>query len=112
MLTLPRFRLEYTRSLVDDLKAMGMGIAFDASRADFSGIADVSPERLYLTQVLQKAFVLVNEEGTEAAAATAVGVGVTSMPPSMTVDRPFLFVIRERLSGNILFLGQVNTIVE
>ncbi len=112
MLTLPRFRLEYTRSLVDDLKAMGMGIAFDANRADFSGIADVSPERLYLTQVLQKAFVLVNEEGTEAAAATAVGVGVTSMPPSMTVDRPFLFVIRERLSGNILFLGQVNTIVD
>ena len=55
---------------------------------------------------------MVNEEGTEAAAATAVGVGVTSMPPSMTVDRPFLFVIRERLSGNILFLGQVNTIVE
>ncbi len=108
--TLPRFTFDYRRSLVDDLKAMGMRIAFDAGQADFYGIADVRPERLYLTQVLQKAFVEVNEEGTEAAAATTVGVGVTSMPPSMIVDRPFVFVIRERLSGSILFLGQVNTI--
>ena len=108
ILMLPKFRLEYRRSLVDDLKAMGMAIAFDQGRADFSGIADVSPERLYLTKVLQKSFVEVNEEGTEAAAATAVGVGVTSMPPSLIADRPFLFVIRERLSGTILFLGQIN----
>jgi serpin B len=50
----------------------------------------------------------VNEEGTEAAAATGVGVGVTSMPPSMIVNRPFLFIIRERLSGTILFIGQIN----
>jgi serine protease inhibitor len=110
LLSLPRFRLEYKRSLVDDLKAMGMEVAFDANQADFSGIANVSPARLFLTQVIQKAFVEVNEEGTEAAAATAVGVGVTSMPPSMTVNRPFLFIIRERLSGSILFLGQVNTV--
>lgn len=108
VLQLPRFRMEYRRSLVDDLTAMGMGIAFDPGRADFTGIADVSPERLYLTKVLQKSFVEVNEEGTEAAAATAVGVGVTSMPPAMIVDRPFLFVIRERLTGNLLFLGVVN----
>ena len=107
-LKLPRFRIEYDRKLVDDLTALGMGIAFDPDRADFSGIADVSPERLYLTRVLQKAFVEVNEEGTEAAAATGVGVGVTSMPPQFVVDRPFLFVIRERLSGTILFIGQVN----
>jgi len=110
VLMLPKFRLEYRRSLVDDLKAMGMGVAFDPTRADFSGIADASPERLYLTQVLQKAFVEVNEEGTEAAAATAVGVGVTSAPPSMVVDRPFLFLIRERLSRNVLFVGQVNVL--
>ena len=108
MFSLPKFRLEYRRSLVDDLKALGMDIAFDPNRADFSGIASVATERLYLTQVLQKAFVEVNEEGTEAAAATAVGVGPTSMPPTMIVNRPFLFVIRERFSGNILFLGQVN----
>ena len=108
VLSLPKFRLEYRRSLVEDLKALGMGIAFDRAQADFSGIANVSPERLYLTQVLQKAFVEVNEEGTEAAAATGVGVGVTSMPPSMIVNRPFLFIIRERLSGTILFIGQIN----
>ncbi|HKP29211.1 MAG TPA: serpin family protein [Gemmatimonadales bacterium] len=108
VLSLPKFKLEYRRSLVEDLKALGMGIAFDNTQADFTGIANVSPERLYLTQVLQKAFVEVNEEGTEAAAATAVGVGVTSMPPAMIVNRPFLFTIRERLSGTILFLGQVN----
>jgi len=107
-LSLPKFKLEYRRSLVEDLKALGMGIAFDQTQADFSGIANVSPERLYLTQVLQKAFVEVNEEGTEAAAATGVGVGVTSMPPSMIVNRPFLFIIRERLSGTILFIGQIN----
>ena len=108
VLSLPKFRMEYRRSLVEDLKALGMGIAFDPSQADFTGIANVAPERLYLTQVVQKAFVEVNEEGTEAAAATGVGVGVTSMPPSLIVNRPFLFVIRERLSGTILFLGQVN----
>lgn len=107
-LVLPRFRFDYTRTLTEDLQTLGMGIAFDPGRADFYGIADVRPERLFLTRVLQKTFVEVNEEGTEAAAATAVGVGVTSLPATFTVDRPFLFLIRERLSGAILFIGQVN----
>lgn len=110
-LTLPRFRLEYGRKLKDDLIAMGMGIAF-SSEANFSRIADVRPNRLYLTRVDQKTFVEVNEEGTEAAAATAVGVGVTSAPQvvEMRVDRPFVFAIRERLSGAVLFLGVMNAI--
>ena len=107
-LRLPRFKFELTRELKDDLSALGMDIAFDPNRADFYGIADVRPDRLYLTRVLQKTFVEVNEEGTEAAAATAVGVGVTSMPPTMEVNRPFLFAIRERLSGTVVFMGQVN----
>jgi serpin B len=113
-LTLPRFRLEYDRKLADDLTALGMGIAFDESRADLSRIADVSPERLYITRVEQKTFVEVNEEGTEAAAATAVGVGVTSAPQvfTMRVDRPFVFAIRERLSGTVLFLGLMNVVGE
>lgn len=106
-LGLPRFRLEHSQRLNDALAALGMGVAFDAARADLGGIADVAPERLYLTRVEQKALVEVNEEGTEAAAATAVGVGVTSLPPSLIVDRPFLFAIRERFSGTILFLGVV-----
>ena len=109
-LTFPKFRLEYARKLKDDLAALGMAVAFDRDRADFYRIADVRPERLYLTRVDQKTFVEVNEEGTEAAAATAVGVGVTSAPPEMRVDRPFLFAIRERLSGTVLFLGVMNVI--
>jgi serine protease inhibitor len=109
-LELPKFRMDYTRELKDDLRAMGMGIAFDGARADFSGIADVRPDRLFITRVLQKTFVEVNEEGTEAAAATGVGMGVTSVPPTVRVDRPFLFAIRERSSGTILFLAQMNVI--
>jgi serine protease inhibitor len=109
-LTLPKFRVEYKRELKDDLSALGMRIAFDPDRADFSGMANIAPDRLYITRVTQKTFVDVNEEGTEAAAVTAVGIGPTSAPPTMTVDRPFLFAIRERFSGTILFLGQITRI--
>jgi serine protease inhibitor len=112
-LALPRFRLEYGRKLKDDLAALGMGVAF-GTRADFYRIADVAPERLYLTRVDQKTFIEVNEEGTEAAAATAVGVGVISAPEvvEMRVDRPFVLAIRERLSGAVLFLGVMNALGE
>jgi serine protease inhibitor len=112
-LSLPRFRLEYGRKLLDDLAALGMGIAFSPA-ADFSRIADVAPDRLYITRVDQKTFVEVNEQGTEAAAATAVGVGRTSAPVAveMRVDRPFLFAIRERLSGAVLFLGVMHDLGE
>lgn len=109
-LALPKFKLEYKRTLNDDLSAMGMRIAFDPSRADFSRIANVAPERLFITKVLQKTFVDVNEEGTEAAAATSVGIGPTSAPPILEINRPFLFAIRERFSGTILFLGQITSI--
>jgi serpin B len=111
-LGLPRFRLEYSRKLAEDLTTLGMGIAFDRTRADFYRIADVRPDRLFITRVDQKTFVDVNEEGTEAAAATAVGIGVTSAPPAMVVDRPFLFAIRERLSGTVVFLGVMNVVGE
>jgi serine protease inhibitor len=110
-LTFPRFRLEYSRRLNDDLEALGMAIAFGRT-ADFYRIADVRPDRLYITRVDQKTFVEVNEEGTEAAAATAVGIGKTSVPETveMRVDRPFVFGIRERLSGAVVFLGVMNVI--
>lgn len=105
---LPRFRMEYKRSLVSDLKALGMTDAFDDVRADFTGIAD-APPRLVITDVLQKTFVAVDEVGTEAAAVTSVEVGVTSAPVRFLfqADRPFLFVLRERLSGTVLFVGLV-----
>ena len=101
----PKIRLDYKRSLGDDLKTLGMSVAF-SDLADFSGIAQ---DRLQITRVEHKTFVSIDEEGTEAAAATAVGVGVTSVPQLVTfrVDRPFLVAIRERLSGTILFLGLV-----
>ncbi len=111
-LTLPRFRVEYSRKLNDDLSALGMGIAFDPSRADLYRIADVRPDRLAISRVVQKTFVEVNEEGTEAAAATSVEVVVTSAPQvyQVRVDRPFVFAIRERLSGAVMFLGVMNAL--
>lgn len=110
-LALPRFRLDYRRDLSGDLRALGMTRAFDEQQAEFSRMAS-PPVQLFLSSVVQKTFVDVNEEGTEAAAATAVQVGVTSLPQTfvMTVDRPFLVAIRERFSGTILFLGQVAAI--
>ena len=112
ILELPRFTLAYERKLNDDLTTMGMGIAFDPQRADFSRIAPVAPERFFISFVKQKSFVAVDEVGTEAAAVTAVGVSVTSLPviPTLRVDRPFVFAIRERLSGTILFIGKITTL--
>jgi serpin B len=106
MLQLPRFRIEYDVQLKDVLSALGMEQAFDPNRADFTRI---NPDGgLYISSVKHKTFVEVNEEGTEAAAVTSVEIGTTSLPPVMRVDRPFLFVIHERNTGAILFIGQVN----
>ena len=104
MLSLPRFKLTWSEVLNEELRALGMGVAFDL--ADFTPMSPRGKE-LVITKVIQKTFVDVNEEGTEAAAVTSVGVGVTSAPPSIRVDRPFIFVIRERFSGTILFIGKI-----
>jgi serpin B len=105
---LPKFTLTYERELKDDLAALGMPDAFDPSRADLSGM---SPDaRLFIGFVKHKTFVLVDEEGTEAAAVTNTGIRVTSLPPGFRVNRPFIFAIRERLSGTILFLGRITSI--
>lgn len=108
---LPRFRIEYeVEPLEDALKAMGMAVAFDELGADFRDMVEPGATlggNLYISRVVQKVFIEVNEEGTEAAAATGVGIGVTSLPPTYRLDRPFLFVIREGLSGTILFAGRV-----
>jgi serine protease inhibitor len=105
---LPKLELSYGKELNDVLEAMGMGIAFDEGLADFSRMIDLPPSlNAYLDFVRQDTFLRVDEEGTEAAAVTTVGVGVTSAPPSLVVDRPYLLVIRERLSGTILFMGAI-----
>lgn len=104
---LPRFRLEYETLLNNALITLGMGHAFGVDGpADFTGLSPRGNE-LEIGFVKQKTFVDVNEEGTEAAAVTAVGIRVVSMPPSVIVDRPFLVAIRERFSGTILFIGRI-----
>jgi len=109
-LSIPKFKLEYDLDLKDPLKALGMEIAFDPLRADFRRISQMvyqMGERLYISEANHRTFVEVNEEGTEAAAVTSIGIGVTSAPPSIRVDRPFLFLIRERSTGTVLFVGKV-----
>jgi len=104
ILQIPKFEIEYEKSLKDVLRAMGMSIAFSDS-ADFTGINQRG--NLLITEVEHKTYVKIDEEGTEAAAVTSVGVGYTSAPSSFTVDRPFLFVIHENHSGTILFMGKI-----
>jgi serpin B len=104
-LGLPKFELEWSEELNDALIELGMIDAFDGSVADFSRLTPGGG--VWIDLVQQKAFVSVDEKGTEASAATAVVI-VDSAPPQMRVDRPFLFVLRERLSGTILFVGIVN----
>ena len=101
---MPKFSFEYEISLKDVLTSLGMGIAFDEQSADFTKINPAGD--LFISKVKHKTFIEVDEEGTEAAAVTSVEVGTTSAPPQVIVDRPFLFAIRERLSGTILFMGR------
>ena len=103
---LPKFRLEWERLLNDDLEELGMRLPFVGGAADFTRMSPAGRE-LFITRVLQKTFVEVDEAGTEAAAATVVGIGEVSLPPSFRADRPFLIVIRERFSGAILFIGKI-----
>ncbi len=108
LVALPRFRLEYDITLNEVLAALGMEIAFDETAADFSRMhRDALQLQLHISRVKQKAFVEVDEEGTRAAAVTSVEIGVTSAPLTFRADRPFVFAIRERLSGALLFMGVV-----
>jgi serpin B len=107
-LRLPRWTFRTQAPLKAVLQAMGMPTAFDTRKADLSGMSQ--EEKLYIKAVVHEAFVAVDEAGTEAAAATAVVVSASSArpdPPSLTVDRPFLFLIRDRPTGEVLFLGRV-----
>ncbi|MEZ0608669.1 serpin family protein [Fibrella sp. WM1] len=102
---LPKFTLKTENKLQPVLSQMGMPTAF-TDRADFTGI---NPNGgLLLTSVKQNAFVAVDEKGTEAAAVTTIGVGVTSAPVPYICDRPFVFVIHEKGSGAILFMGKIS----
>ena len=104
MVLLPKFTFTSEFSLNQKLSAMGMPTAF-SDQADLSGMNGTGG--LYIQSALHKAFVNVNEEGTEAAAATGVGMGVTSAPPSFRADHPFLFLILDNVTGSVLFIGRV-----
>jgi serpin B len=105
MVQMPKFELEWGGLLNDALKAMGMERAFQPFQADFSRMTPATDA--HISRVRQKTYMRVDEEGTEAAAATSVGMGFTSASPGITVDRPYLLAIRERLSGTVLFLGAI-----
>ncbi|MGA0560395.1 serpin family protein [Larkinella sp. VNQ87] len=104
MIGLPKFTLEYEAQLNNVLAKMGMSTAF-SDRADFSGIS--KSQGLKVSYVKQNTFVAVDEKGTEAAAVTSIGVEVTSMGPSLFCNRPFVFLITEKGTGSVLFMGKI-----
>ncbi len=107
-LTMPKFEFDSEFGLNEALSALGMPIVFDADQADFSGMT--GKRDLYITDVVHKAFVSVDEFGTEAAAATGVVMGITSAPldpATVTLDRPFIFLIRDIATGAVIFTGRV-----
>ena len=109
---LPKFEFSWEKTLNDDLIAMGMPDAFDEGKANFSGINEEL--RLFISEVKHKSYIKVDEEGTEAAAVTSVTVGVTSVGPDLSfrADRPFFFLIREKDTNAILFIGRMSNPLE
>jgi serpin B len=114
VLYLPKFTFDFGASLASVLASLGMTDAFDSKRANFSGmISGKPPGPLWLGEVLHKAFISVDEAGTEAAAATVVTApgaaapGPRPTPPVVRIDRPFVFAIRDTTTGTLLFLGRV-----
>jgi len=105
---LPRFKFTWESNLNEILSSLGMAVAFSPDNANFSKIN--STDKLFISKVKHKTFIDVNEEGTEAAAATSVSIGVTSTAPGgpkFHANRPFLFFITEEDTGAILFAGKV-----
>ena len=110
-LALPKFRLDTRFQLATALQGLGMRLAFEPGDADLSGIAG-RPGGLYIKSVVHEAYLSVDEAGTEAAAATGVGISATAMPAppriNFVVDRPFAFVLRDLKTGAVLFTGVVS----
>jgi len=108
-LHLPKITFSWKRKLIDDMRAQGMRAAFVPDGADFTRMSTSMGKKLFISLLQQNTFVAIDEEGTEAAAVTIVGIGVTSAPVivTMRVDRPYIFVIRERHSGTVLFMGKI-----
>ena len=112
MLSLPRFTVAFAAELSKHFEALGMTLAFDADRADFGGIVPLAKQRdrLHISQIANRTVIEVNEQGTEAAGATAVEFAQRSMQlesETFIVDRPFLFLVADQASGLILFMGRL-----
>lgn len=111
---LPRFRLDYAKSLVESLEQVGLKQAFEPSQADFTGLGQAGKKQdLYISDVLQKTAAEMNENGFKAAAATAVTVSTTSAPieqelKEFIADRPFFIALRDTETGALLFQGLIN----
>ena len=109
-LKLPRFKVKWDSKLNEALKSLGMAEAFDSTRANFSQMAELNGGNVFLSEVRQKSWCEVNEEGTVAAAAASARASVASFQPqrfSLKVDRPFFFAIRDNRSGVVLFMGSI-----
>ena len=104
---LPKFEFKFDDSLVDELSALGMTDAFSEMQANFSGISDAA--KLYISEVMHKTYIKVDERGTEAAAVTGITIGITAIGPDdlFKADHPFIFAIREKDTQSILFIGKV-----
>jgi len=110
--TLPKVKLEYEANLIPTMTKLGMGVAFDPSQSDFGHLFTDSHEQLFINMILHKSFLDLNEKGTEAAAVTVVGIGVTSVPIQnqpfqLLVDRPYFLAIRDNQTGAVLFMGSI-----
>ncbi len=108
-LLLPKFTFSFRADMKEILSQMGMPAAFDPGKANFTGIDDkkLAPGNLFISHVAHQAYVAVDEKGTEAAAASGVVASDTSMPIVLRVDHPFFFIIRDRQTGSILFVGRL-----
>lgn len=105
---LPKFEFKFDKSLISNLQDLGMVDAFNPLKSNSSGISDAA--QLFISEVMHKSYIKVDEKGTEAAAVTGITIGVTSIGPDLAVfrvDHPFVFLIREKDTNSILFMGKV-----
>jgi serpin B len=104
IITLPKFSFDYEKKLNDELKQLGMTEAFKLGLANLSNISDAG---IFVSFVKQDSFIQLDEEGTEAAAVTTVGIEYTAIPEQVVINKPFLFAIRERTTNTLMFIGKV-----
>ena len=106
-LSIPKFELSYKITLNEVLKSLGMDIAFDRNRADFSRLGEVAYGNPYISRVEHKTYLKVDEKGVEGAAVTAVGIATTSLPPQLTFDRPFMVILMHKETDMPIFIGKI-----